>query len=347
MRGISSHVFSIRREGCAGKGCLAHMVIDFQHHYVPVDLAKKRGIYSGGGETTYLQESGKRATTMHPRLYDLDRHLAEMAEAGVDCSVLSCLLGWNATIEECRLINDGLAKIQERYPGKFVGLAQAPVIEGQAAVLEIARAVGKLGLKGATITSQVQGFSLDCDRLFPLYEKACELDVPIFVHPALAPVGYGLLEDYDLPRVLGREVDLMVATTRLIAGGVLDRFPSLKLVIGHFGGGIAAIKDRLVNKGYRFGTLKQPFGAYFDMLYFDLAGFEGALPSLHCALQGILPERLVFATDYPQDFSGVNTDTGRGPKDIRAYVGAVRALDLTGDQKEAILSGTAKRLLKL
>ena len=323
------------------------MVIDFQHHYVPMELAKKRGLYSDKGEMTYLQEGGKRATTMHTRLYDLDLQLTEMAEAGIDCSVLSCLLGWNAPMEECRLINDDLAKVQAKYPGKFVGLAQAPVLEGKSAVAEIDRAIRQLGLKGATITSQTQGLSLDSEKLFPLYEKVCELDVPIFVHPSLAPVGYDLLQDYDLPRVLGREVDLTVATTRLIAGGVLDRFPNLKLVIAHFGGGIAAVKDRLLNKGYRFGTLKRSFGEYFDMLYFDLAGFEGCLPSLYCALQGIRPERLVFASDYPQDFSGVNTDTGRGMKEIRAYIDAVSGLGLKPDLIAAILGGTAARLLKL
>ena len=116
--------------------------------------------------------------------------------------------------------------------------------------------------------------SLDAPALYDFYETVCALDVPIFVHPALAPIGYDLLQDYDLPRVLGREVDLTVATTRIIAGGVLDRFPNLKFVIAHFGGGIAAVKDRLSAKGYRFGTLKRAFAEYFDMLYFDLAGFE-------------------------------------------------------------------------
>ena len=250
-------------------------------------------------------------------------------------------------MDECRLINDDLAKVQANYPGKFVGLAQAPVLEGQAAIQEIDRAVRNLGLKGITITSQTKGVSLDAPKLYDLYEKICELDVPIFVHPALAPVGYDLLQDYDLPRVLGREVDLTVATTRLIAGGVLDRFPDLKLVIAHFGGGIAAVKDRLLAKGYRFGTLKRPFADYFDMLYFDLAGFEGGLAALHCALQGIRPERLLFASDYPQDFTGVNTDTGRGMKELKAYIDAVRALALSDATKEAILGRTAAQLLKL
>jgi len=108
------------------------MVVDFQHHYVPVELAKKRGLYSD--RTTYLQEDGRRATTMHARLYDLDLQLREMDEAGIDVSVLSCLLGWNASLDECRLINDDLAKVQSQYPGKFIGLAQAPVLEGKAAL---------------------------------------------------------------------------------------------------------------------------------------------------------------------------------------------------------------------
>jgi len=321
------------------------MIVDFQHHYVPVKLAKKRGLYSE--KTTYLQEGGKRATTLHERLYNLDLQLEEMAQAGIDVSVLSCLLGWSASLDECRLINDDLAEIQTKYPGKFVGLAQAPVLDGSDAIGEIQRAIGDLSLKGVTITSQIDGASLDSSRLYDLYEKVCALDVPIFVHPALAPVGYDLLQDYDLPRVLGREVDLTVATTRVIAGGVLDRFPQLKLVIAHFGGGIAAVKDRLLAKGYRFGTLKRSFGEYFDLLYFDLAGFEGGTAALRCALEGIRTERLVFASDYPQDFTGVNTDTGRGMKELRGYIEAVGNLPLPEETKQQILGGTAARLLKL
>jgi predicted TIM-barrel fold metal-dependent hydrolase len=320
-------------------------VVDFQHHYVPVELAKKRGLYSD--RTTYLEEGGRRATTMHARLYDLDLQLKEMSEAGIDVSVLSCLLGWNASLDECCLINDDLAKVQVHYRGKFVGLAQTPVLEGKQALQEIDRAIQSLGLKGVTITSQLQGISLDSPKLYGLYEKVCELDVPIFVHPALAPVGYDLLQDYDLPRVLGREVDLTVATTRLIAGGVLERFPNLKLVIAHFGGGIAAVKDRLLAKGYRFGTLTRPLADYFDMLYFDLAGFEGGLPALHCALQGIRPERLVFASDYPQDFTGVNTDTGKGMPELRSYIDSIRNLPLRQENIHAILGGIAIALLKL
>lgn len=323
------------------------MVVDFQHHYIPAELAKQRGVYPESGDKLLLKEGGLPSTTMHRRLYDLDLQLSEMDEAGIDVSVLSCLFGWSAPLAECRYINDDLGAIQRKYPGRFVGLAQAPVLEGRTAYDELQRAVRDVGLRGVTITSQVMGASLDSPRLYGFYEKVCELDVPVFVHPALVPTGYEHLKDYDLPRVLGREVDLTVASTRLIAGGVFDRFPDLKIVIGHFGGGIAAVKDRLVAKGYRFGTLKRPFAEYYDKLYFDMAGFEGGLTALSCGLLGIRPDRLVFASDYPQDFTGVNTDTGRGMAELKNYIAAVRNLKLENESKEAILSGTAARLLKL
>ena len=114
-------------------------------------------------------------------------------------------------------------------------MAQAPILEGKTALDELGRAIGDLGLHGVTITSQVGGFSLDSPNLYDFYETVCALDVPVFVHPALVPTGYEHLKDYDLPRVLGREVDLTVATTRLIAGGIFDRGPNLKIVMAHFG----------------------------------------------------------------------------------------------------------------
>jgi aminocarboxymuconate-semialdehyde decarboxylase len=322
------------------------MIIDFQHHYIPVQLAKKRGLYSKTGRTM-LEEGGLPATTMHQRLYDLDLQLDDMAQAGIDLSVLSCLLGWSAPIEECRFINDDLAAIQEKYPRRFVGLAQAPILEGKVALDELRRAISDLGLHGVTITSQVGGLSLDSPKLYDFYEAVCALDVSVFVHPALVPTGYAHLKDYDLPRVLGREVDLTVATTRLIAGGIFDRYPNLKIVVAHFGGGIAAVKDRLVGKGYRFGTLRKSFGEYYDLVYFDMAGFEGGIAALNCALQGIRPERLVFASDYPQDFTGVSTDTGKGMKELRGYVETIRKLPLDEKSKAKILGDTAMGLLKL
>lgn len=321
------------------------MIVDFQHHYVPTVLAKEKGLYSD--EVKVVSEDGVPRMTLHAKLFDVDAQIRDMDEAGVDVSVLSCHLGWDGNLADCKVINDEYASLQRSFPSRFVGLAHAPVLEGAKALNELERAVSDRGLHGVTIPSQVNGLSLDSERLDDFYEKVGELDVPIFVHPALVPKGYDSMKGYDLPRIIGREIDLTVATIRLIAGGVLERHPELKFVIGHFGGGIVALKDRLEAMAHRFGSLTRSFDEYFDMLYFDLSGFEGGLTALRCGMLGIRPDRLVFATDYPQNFAGASTNTGKGNEAIRDYIAAVRELDLPEQMKEDILGGTAARLLKL
>ncbi len=320
------------------------MIIDFQHHFVPLELLTRRGFTPG--ERRNLIEGGIPKLTVHDKLYDIDGQLRDMDLAGIDLAVLSCNLGWDAPLEDCRLINDRLAEIQRRYPDRFAGLAHAPVLEA-GGVEEIGRAAGELGLRGATIASQVNGLSLDAPQLAPFYRQACALDLAVFVHPAQIPAGYPLFRDYDLARIIGREVDLQVAVTRVIAGRVMEEYPTLKLVFSHFGGGIAAVKERLEAKAGRFGTLRRPFGESFDRLYFDTAGFEGGPIALRCAVAGIRPDRLVFATDYPQDFTGATTQTGKGIEGIREYVGMIRRLELPGGAAPAILGETAARLLHL
>jgi aminocarboxymuconate-semialdehyde decarboxylase len=78
-----------------------------------------------------------------------------------------------------------------------------------------------------------------------------------------------------------------------------------------------------------------------------MAGFEGGAVALNCALEGIRPERLLFASDYPQDFTGVNTDTGKGMSALKNYIDTIRRLPLNDVDKEDILGGTAAKLLKL
>src|SRR5205823_6732665 len=106
-------------------------------------------------------------------------------------------------------------------------------LEGEPALSELRRAVNDLELKGVTISSQINGLSLDAEESRGFYETEQKLQVPIFVHPALAPKAYDLLKDYQLSVILMREFDLGVACTRLIAGGVLERYLELQFVFAH------------------------------------------------------------------------------------------------------------------
>lgn len=320
-------------------------VIDFQHHFVPTALAEK---FARGDSASQRVGRGQTKVNLSSHLSDPDRQIADMDEAGIDIAVLSCLLAWNAPLEDCQVTNDAFAELQAGYGGRFVGLAHIPAPADKKALAELDRAVNQLGLPGVTITSQVSEQPLDSPTLWDFYEWVSDRGLPVFVHPAMPPTGYRWITDHDLDRIIGRELDLALQATRLIAGGVLDRFPTLQLVIAHFGGGIAAVKDRLAAKAYRFNpAMTRSFDESFDLLHFDMAGFEGGAGALTCALTGIRPERMVFATDYPQDFTGSATNTGKGPGAIRRYISAVRSLDLPPDTTEAMLGGTAAHLLRL
>jgi predicted TIM-barrel fold metal-dependent hydrolase len=224
-------------------------------------------------------------------------------------------------------------------------LAHAPILE-EDGLRELERAIDELGLKGVTISSQVNGLPLDAREFVAFYELMRRLRVPIFVHPALAPKGYSLMNDYQLPVILTREFDLGLAVTRLIAGGVIERYPELDFVFAHFGGGLAGYKERVARSAYRF-KLPQRFEDYFDRLYFDMAGFEGSPIALRCALEGIRPERMIFATDYPQNFNNSDPKQGQSIDGVRLYIEQIAQLPLTETVKQAMLGGTAATLLKI
>ena len=317
------------------------MVIDFEHHYIPAELGRRWGMDPAKKEAVRTRDA-----MVHAQLFDMEAQIRDMDRAGIDVAVQSCILGWDTTLENCRLLNDCTARLQRDHADRFVGLAHAPVLDGESGLSEIDRAVSELGLKGVTISSQVNGLSLDAVEFTPFYKLMKSLAVPIFVHPALGPKGYDLMKDYMLPVILTREFDLGVAITRLIAGGVVERYPDLQLVFAHFGGGMAGYKERISRSSYRF-KLPKSFDDYFDRLYFDMAGFEGSPIALRCAMEGIRPERMVFATDYPQNFNSSDPKQGRSIDGVREYIDEIRALPLDARIKDGMLGKTAAMLLKL
>ncbi len=316
------------------------MIVDFEHHYIPAELGRRFGIDPARKAAVKAGDA-----TVHAQLFDLEAQLDDMDRVGIDVAVQSCILGWDTTLENCRLINDCTAQAQKQFSGRFVGLAHAPVLE-KGGLGELERAIGELELKGVTISSQVNGLPLDASEFAEFYESMQRLRVPLFIHPALAPKGYSLMNDYQLPVILTREFDLGLAVTRLIAGGVIERYPDLEFIFAHFGGGLAGYKERIARSSYRF-KLPQRFEDYFDRLYFDMAGFEGSPIALRCALEAIRPQRMIFATDYPQNFNNSDPRHGRSVQGIKLYIEEVKQLPLPSPVKQDMLGTTAAKLLRI
>jgi aminocarboxymuconate-semialdehyde decarboxylase len=270
--------------------------------------------------------------------------------AGIDMAVLS---GTTQNLEESKLFNDECSKLMQEYPKRFVAFANTMPLRGKPALDELDRAIKSLGLKGVTMGSQVEGEPVDSPKLWPFYEKVSKLDIPIFVHVAWAAGGFDACEaPYELNRTIVREFDLMQATARLCLGGVLENFPDLKFIVAHFGGGISAIKERIdrylgywgANFWHEKPLIAAPyperFNEHFNKLYFNLAGREIGLDTLTCALTNISPRRLLFATDYPPNF----TDD---PIGMKTYIEKIKQLDMDEKMIEAILGGNGLKLLRL
>ena len=123
--------------------------------------------------------------TVHSLLYDLDEHVCMMELAGIDAAWLTSAAGMCADLETSRLVNDRAAQAERDYRGRFIGAAHAHPLGGAAAFKELARCRHELGFQGLVITSEFEGKFIDDPALDPFWKEVGELDMFVFVHPAL------------------------------------------------------------------------------------------------------------------------------------------------------------------
>ena len=270
-----------------------------------------------------------------------------MELAGIDAAWLTSAAGMCADLETSRLVNDRAAQAERDYRGRFIGAAHAHPLGGAAAFKELARCRHELGFQGVVITSEFEGKFIDDPALDPFWKEVGELDMFVFVHPALKLNQAQQFDSYDTARAVGREFSLIMAAIRLVNSGVFDRHPALTVHMAHLAGGIASMLARLrcfQDKEF-WGTAgndrhgrraERDFDHYIrHNLVFDTAGFAGGIGAIKAGLCEIPAARIVFATDYPQEI--------RKREAVRDFVHGLRALGADG---ERILSGSVGLLLK-
>ena len=319
------------------------MVVDFQHHYTPpelvgLDVVKAMSINTRGATPPYR---------MPPALTDLETHLRDMDASGIDHAVLSCGLGMDGTtVEICRLVNAAMAKAVAQAPRRISSLAHTVPLGGKDALAELARCKDEYGFPGVVIVSEPDGLPLDAPRLDPFWRECERLDLYVFVHPALRPDVGRMMDKYDLVRSLGREYSMSTATVRLINGGVLDRYPALRIQMAHLAGGLAMAMDRVraLQDKERLGTSGDPlhgilpereFDYYLrERIVFDTAGIFGSIPAVQAAIREFSAERLVLGTDYPLEI--------RDAEEMAVFTTRLRTM---GEDGRKVLEGNVGKLL--
>jgi aminocarboxymuconate-semialdehyde decarboxylase len=330
-----------------------YTVVDTHHHFLPSEAVKfARKI----DEIDYLFGM-KRFSIAYQWMQEAERTLKYMEDCGID-KVLINQCSWSPNgMETCKAINDGYAQLQKKYPGRFITCAHVPVHEGAPALDELKRAIEELGLKGVAFLSSYSDIPFDSDVMMPFFEKIAKYDVPIVVHPTLRRPLWGGMK-YDLATTVSREYDV-VKTAVEIMYGIFPKFPGLKILMPHFGGSIQTLKWRLIishqpenwdlPKGLRGHALMHEelkerglwddFHREFDKLYFDSAGYGGAVQVLQAAVDSIRRDRLTFGTDYPFEY--------REPKDTRSFIDIIKSLNISEEDKKDFLGRNVLRLFNI
>ncbi len=324
------------------------MIIDVEHHLTLEEKTQKGKSISGKIREWYWDSEGKMRTRIWQDASSVERFIQFMDDAGIDMALLTMIMV--ATIEDARKANDLCAKIVQKYPNRYIGCASVSPVGGKPALDELERAVKELGLKAVHIYTRNGGHYLDSKAMWPFYEKVSQLKIPINVHVNVEPPGFDALEaPYLLHFVAAREFDMAASVLRVCLGGVLEDFPDLKIIMNHFGGGVASIMERFdVYTSYAGFTgfpdfyygerlIKKPWREYFNKLYFNMAGREKGMGAVNSALTCIEPRKMMFGTDWPFNYD-------YEPEKVKEYVAEIRKLPLPKEDIEAMLYGTAAQL---
>jgi predicted TIM-barrel fold metal-dependent hydrolase len=180
--------------------------------------------------------------------------LADMDAAGIDVQVLSVMLPVprmlpaETAVPLVARINGELHGIVTAHPDRFAAFALLPVTVPDAAADELERAVSELGFAGAMISGTIGGRFLDDPVFAPVLETAARLNVPVYLHPGPPPqpvaevyyAGFAAPVSQALATAgYGWHYETSLHALRMILGGVFDRLPGLKMILGHLGEGIA------------------------------------------------------------------------------------------------------------
>ena len=281
------------------------------------------------------------------RLYGVDQRLKDMDRLGIDVQAISPSPGQYYYFTDpgtgrnaARLVNDGIAGAVAAHPRRLVGMGTVPLQNVELAIAEMRRCVVELDLRGIEIGSNVCGRDLHDAELRPFFAAAEELDVLLFLHP-LGFTHAERMREFYFNNLIGNPLESTLAVGHLIFGGVLDRFPGLKICVAHGGGYMPAYWGRM-DHGWRARAdcsehCQHLPSSYLKRLWFDTLVFDQA--ELGALVRTLGPERLCLGSDYPFDMAepdpvGFHAMLPDPCREMIVGQNAARLLGLIGDNPD-------------
>ncbi len=288
-----------------------------------------------------------------PALYDMELRLGIMKRyerlrqvISVTSPPVEVVVGPRDAIELSQMANDEMAELVVKYPEHFAAAAAClPMNDMDAALREAQRAIDELKMKGILLYTPCNGKGLDSPEFMPLYEMMTRYDLPIWLHPtrgADTPEYKNETESkYRIFQTVGWPYETSVAMVRLVLSGVLEKYPSLKIITHHCGAMIPYFAGRMSGAGQKTldaaagiaMKLTKPTLDYFKMFYGDTA-LSGYTPALMLGYTFFGADHIVFGSDSP--FGA-----------IEEKIGSVEQMDIPDADKRQIFEGNARRLLRI
>jgi aminocarboxymuconate-semialdehyde decarboxylase len=323
--------------------------IDFHNHFYPPEYI--RALERGPSAVRITQDSDGNPCLHYPGDYniavpghrDIEYREQVLRDSGVDTQVITLTTpgthveGSTSAIKLARLVNDGFARIVAEKHGRFAALATLPLCDPAASVVELRRAMEQLHFRGAMVFSNINGTALSHQSFWPLWEVANSLGAVIHIHPT-NPVGVEAMLDYWLMPLVGFLMDTTLAAASLVFSGVAERFPNIQWVLGHLGGAIPYLAERL-DRGYEAFAdcriqISRPPSSYLKKFYFDTVNFDPHALELAVSFAGA--GQILAGSDYPHQIGSI-------PKMQQS----LQAMRISDDDRQKILGGNARRLLGL
>jgi len=322
-------------------------IVDIHNHYYPP--AYLDALEAGPSAVRVTRDDEGNPVLHYPGDYnvavrghrDLDYREQVLEREGVDVQVVTLTTPGThveepaRAVELARLVNDDFAAACRRPSGRFSALATLPLNDPAASADELSRAVEELGLPGAMVFANVNGAALADDRFLPLWERADALGAVIHVHPT-APPGVEAMTEYWLMPLVGFLVDTTLAAAALVFRGIPERFPRIRWILGHLGGTIPYIAERL-DRGWRAFPecrehIDRPPSEYLRRFFYDGVNFDPK--ALRLAVDFAGASQVLAGSDYPHRIGS-----------IALMKEVVAEADLTAEERSAVLGENAEGLL--
>jgi aminocarboxymuconate-semialdehyde decarboxylase len=296
-----------------------------------------------GGNDWYGMTSADGELHNPMNLWSIDQRIEAMDADGIDVQLTSptdVFYQYHqapaTTAVIARSVNDEVAEMVRARPVRIAGLGTVPMQDTALAITELARVIEHLGLRGVMIDDHVNGQTYDEPRFDAFWEAAAELGALIFVHQYAPTSVEARIDKFFFFNSIGNLVDRTITFGALVYGGVMDRYPDLKVCLGHAGGYTAFALDRM-DQGWRAfpslrGATTGPPSSYARRFTYDAVTYEPR--TLRYLVDVVGADRVVLGSDWPAPMRVLD------PVRRLTRIGV-----LTPQEIESILMGTAAVLL--